>query len=354
MKSGNSAHRTARRRGTWAVALALAAAVALALAPGAMAKTEPVIGGKTTLKIKKSFAEFLADTGTKLKAVDPAKDKKSGIQFPIKSGELDAKKVKGSLKHDGGVELKGDGGEAELTKLSAKFGKSSKLSAKVDKKNTKLFDLDTDNAKAKEKDGTITYSGIKVILTSKGTTLIEEITDMELEDDATVFGKLKVAATPGDLTLDGGDANLALDSAFTSGGISASAIEPATQGAGKLGFPITSGKVSPEGGSGNVRLDGGLRLSQGGTDLDLTKLRIDLGKGEISAVVAGNRITFASFDASKAKVEVKGKNVTITGIKAELTADGATAINEAFGGTAFSEGQTFGDFEVEGTTTSGA
>jgi hypothetical protein len=345
--AGNLKHRTARGRGTWAVLLALSAAVLLALAPGAVAKTEPVSGGKTTLKIKKAVAEFLADTGTEVKATDPAKDRKSGIKLPIKKGELDAKKVKGSLKHDGGIELKGDGGEAELTKFAAEFGKSSKLKAKVDKKNTALFELDTDNARAKDKNGTITYSGIKVILTSKGLTLIEEVTDMELEDRETVFGKLKVAATPGDLVLEGGDASLSLDSVFTTGGASASAVAPATQGAGKLGFPVTGGKVAPDGGSGTVRTDGGLRLSQGGGNLELTKLRINLGNGEISGQLAGNRITFASFDASQAEVTLKKKNVTITGIKAELTADGATALNEAFGGTAFSEGQAFGDFEVK-------
>lgn len=350
MISGNSTHQTARRRGTWALIPALAAAVTLALAPSAMAKTEPVAGGKTTLKLKKSFAEFLADTGTKLKAIDPAKDKKSGLQLPIKSGELDSKKVKGTLKHDGGVELKGDGGEAELTKFVAKFGAGSKLTAKVDKKSTALFDLDTDNAKLKVKNGTTNISGVKVILTEKGTQLFEEITDMEFEERDMTYGKLKVAAEPGDLTLDGGDADLTLESAFNSGGITASAIDPATQGAGKFGFPITAGKVSPDGGSGSVRLDGGLRLTKGGTNLDLTKPKIDLAAGEISAVNAGNRGTILSFDADQPNTTVKGKAVTITGIEARLTADGASAINTAFGGSAFSQGQAFGEFEVKGTT----
>lgn len=355
MRHRYSTHRAARRGGTWVLAAALAAAVTLALAPAAGAKPQTVGGGTTTLKMKKAVAEFFADTGTKVKAIDPAKDKKSGIQFPIKKGELDSKKVKGALKHDGGLELKGDGGEAELTKLAAKFGKSSKLTAKVDKQNTALFELATDNAKAKEKSGTITYSGIKVITTMKGATLIEEITDMELQDPELVFGKLKVSAQAGDLILDGGNANLALDGAFTGGGLSASAIEPATQGAGKLRFPITGGKVNPDGASGTMRTDGGLRLSQGGTNLDLTKLRIKLGNGEITAQVAGNRITFASFDPAEVTVTVTvtGKKVTVTGIEAALTADGATAVNEAFGGTAFSEGQALGSFEVKATVRAG-
>jgi hypothetical protein len=338
----------------------------LALAPGASAKVEPVGGGTTTLKIKKAIAEFLDDTGTRVRAIDPAKDKKSGLQFPIKSGELNDKKAKGKLKHDGGFELRGDGGRVELTKLAAIFGKNSKLKAKVEssklrakgaKKSTKLFDLDTDNAKVKGKGEEIKVSGVKATLTSKGAAMIEEVADMELDDPDVVFGKLKVAAQKGDTRLDGGNADLALAGSATqtlnNQGINSSPIDPATRDAGKFDFPIAGGKVRADGRSGTVRLDGGLRLAKGGTNLDITKPRIDLARGEVSAIIAGNRGALLSFDAAKAKVTAKPKKVTVTGIDGALTADGATAINEAFGTTAFREDARFGTFEVKGTVNSG-
>jgi hypothetical protein len=345
-------HRGGRRQGLVVAAAAMATAATLVLAPGAFAKPEQVSGGTTSLKIGSNVGEFLADTGTKVKAIDPAKEKKKGYGFPIASGELDNKKVEGSLKHRGGIELKGDGGKFELTRLQAKFGRSSKLKANLDGKNSALFDLDIDNAKAKESDGTIKVNRVKVLLSAKGLRLIEDVTEMELEDRDVVFGKLKVAAETGgeELDLTSGDANLALDNAFTSGGVSASAIDPATQSAGRLGFPVIGGKVAEDGASGVVRLNGGLRLTKGGANIELTKPRISLTDGEITALISGDRVSVASFSLAGATVNVDGAEVTITGIDSELTSAGARAVNEALDGNAFSEGDPFGRFEVRATS----
>jgi Htaa len=344
--------RSVRRQGLVVAAAAMATAATLVLAPGASARPEQVSGGTTSLKISANVGEFLADTGTKVKVIDPAKEKKKGYGFPIASGELDNKKVNGTLKHDGGLELKGDGGTFELTRLQAKFGRSSKLKAKLDGKNSALFDLDIENAKTKESDGTIKVNGVKVLLSAKGLRLIEDVTEMELENRNVVFGKLKVAAETGggEVTIDGGDGELALDNAFTSGGVSASAIDPATQGAGRIGFPVTGGKVAEDGASGVVRLDGGVRLRKGGANIELTKPRISLTDGEITAVVSGDRVSVASFNLAGATVNVDGGEVTITGLDSELTSDGARALNEALGGNAFSEGDRFGGFEVRATS----
>ena len=352
MTTTRKTHRGVRRQGLVVVAAAMATAATLVLAPGASARPEQVSGGTTSLKISANVGEFLADTGTKVKAIDPAKEKKKGYGFPIASGELDNKKVKGSLKHRGGLELNGDGGKFELTRLRAKFGRSSKLKAKLDGKDSALFDLDIDNANAKESDGTIKVNRVKVLLSAKGLRLIEDVTEMELEDRDVVFGKLKVAAETGgeELDLTSGDANLALDNAFTSGGVSASAIDPATQGAGRLGFPVIGGKVAEDGASGVVRLNGGLRLTRGGANIELTKPRISLTGGEIPAVISGDRVSVASFSLAGATVNVDGADVTITGIDSELTSDGARAVNEALGGNAFSEGDPFGRFEVRATS----
>src|SRR5918994_1205059 len=281
----------------------MATVATLVLAPGAFAKPEQVSGGTTSLKIGSNVGEFLADTGTKVKAIDPAKEKKKGYGFPIASGELDNKKVEGSLKHRGGIELKGDGGKFELTRLQAKFGRSSKLKAKLDGKDSALFDLDIDNANAKESDGTIKVNRVKVLLSAKGLRLIEVVAETGGEE----------------LDLTSGDANLALDNAFTSGGVSASAIDPATQGAGRLGFPVIGGKVAEDGASGVVRLNGGLRLTRGGANIELTKPRISLTGGEIPAVISGDRVSVASFSLAGVTVNVDGAEVTMTGIDSELT-----------------------------------
>lgn len=354
MIAADSTHRTARRRGIGALGFALTAAVALVLAPAAGAKTEPVGGGTTSLKLSAEALDYLDENSTKIKAVDPAKAKKSSYQLPIKKGELDTKKVKGQLKHDGGLELKGPGDEVELTKFGIKFSGHSTLSAKVEKKNTKLFDLDTENAKPKVKGTTTKINKITATLTSKGVSVLEDITDMELEDPEMVFAKLKIAAEPGDVTLTGGDTSLALDSGMKSklstAGITSEAGSPATKDGEDFSFPVAGGDVGADGGSGTVRLDGSLKLTKSGTTLDLKKPRINLADGEITVDLAGTRVTAMAFDAAKAKVEVKGKKVTVSRIAATLTEEGATAINDAFGGSTFKADDKFGTFEVAGTT----
>lgn len=355
MTDQDRTHEAARRRAIGGACLAVAAAAALALVPAAAAKPQPVSGGATTLKMKRAVAEFFADTGTKVKAIDPATDKKSGIRFPIRSGELDSKKAKGSLKHDGGISLKGDGGKAEVTKLAAKFGKSSKLTAKVDGDKEKLFELDTDKTKAKQEGSTVTYSKVKLITTRKGATLIEEVTDMRLREPEFVFGNLEVKAETGggELPLSGGDAGLVLDSAMrtklNAEGITRAAVSPATRQGDEYSFPVLGGKVAEDGGSGEIRLDGGIRLTEGGADLELTKLRIHLGDGEITAVVGGERRTVMSFSPRQVEVTVAGQNVTVSGVRAKLTEEGTTAINDAFGGSAFAEGDGFGELDVAAT-----
>jgi hypothetical protein len=354
LRAGTSTHPTAGR-GIWAVAAALAMAISVALAPGAAAKIEPVSGGTTTLKISRNVGEFLADTGTKVKAIKPAKEKKKGFALPIAKGEIDNKKARGSLKHDGGLSLKGDGGKAELTRFTATFGKASKLKAKLDGENTALFELDTENAKVKTKGDTTTVNGVKVLLNRKGVTLIEEITDMELQDDDVVFGKLKVAAEVGggELSLTGGDAALPLDSGFSSAlsgqGIASSAVSSATKTGNRFGFPVEGGKVAEDGSSGQVRLDGAIRLAKGTTRLELSKSRIHVEDGKITTVVDGTREELMSFDPNRVQPTIEGDNVTLARIEAKLTQDGAAALNDAFGGTAFSDGDAVGTFEVEAT-----
>jgi len=352
----DSRPKAVRGRGIGAASLAAAAAATLALAPAAGAKPRTVSGGTSTLKMTRAVAEFFADTGTRVKSIKPAKDKKSGIQLPIKGGELDSKKAKGSVKHDGGISLRGDGGKAELTKFAAKFGKRSKLTAKVDGDKTKLFELDTDKTKAKQEGSALTYSKVKVVTTRKAATLIEEITDMELQEPEFVFGKLKLNAETGggELSLGGGDAGLVLDPAarakFDSQGITRGVISPATRQGDEYSFPVLGGKVAEDGGSGVIRLDGGIRLTKGGTNLELTKPRIHLGDGEITAVIGGERRTVMSFPANRVEVTVSGQDVIVSGIRAKLTEEGASAINDALGGSAFAEGDKFGELGVEGTS----
>ena len=354
MIAADSTHRTAGRRGIGALGFALAAAVMLVLVPAASAKTEPVGGGKTTLKLSSGAADYLSENQTKIKAAEPAKAKGTKYTLAIKKGELDTKKVKGSLKHDGGLELKGPGGEVELTKFLAKFSKSSKLSAKVEKKSSKLFDLDTEGTKPKVKGSTTKINGVTATLTSKGVGVIEDITDMELEDPEMVFAKVKVAAEAGDVTLSGGDTSLALDAAMktklSGAGVSSEPTPPAVLDGEKLSFPVAGGDVGADGGSGTVRLEGGLKLAKGATTLEWSKLRINLADGEITTQAEPARLTVLSFDPEAVTVKSKGKKVTVSKIATTLTEEGATAINDAFGGTAFKADDKFGTFEVAGTT----
>ncbi len=150
-----------------------------------------------------------------------------------------------------------------------------------------------------------------------------------------------------------GGTTLKLDSgtaeALTSLGVSVAPIKPAKAGSKGVTFPITGGKVNAKSLAGNIKHSGGLRLSSGSTNVDLTDFTIKIGKKpNLVASVGDARVSILTLDLSKLKNSSKGKKIKLSGVKASLTQAAADALNGAFGTTAFTKGLVLGTATVEG------
>ncbi len=81
--------------------------------------------------------------------------------------------------------------------------------------------------------------------------------------------------------------------------------------------------------------------------MELTSFTINVDAApDLTALVGGERVSILSLDLSGLTSSVKGRRVTLGGVKASLTAAAAGALNGAFGVTAFTEGLVLGTATV--------
>jgi len=164
---------------------------------------------------------------------------------------------------------------------------------------------------------------------------------------------------PSTIKLTGGATTLALDpgatSALTSLGVSVAPLRPAKAGDAGIAFPITSGKLNASTLAGSIPHKGGLRLSKGGTVVDLRRftIRID-GSPDLTARVGNSRVSILDLDLSEAGVSTTKRRVTVSGVQAMLTKAAADELNAAFGTTAFTEGLKIGEATVSARRHPGA
>jgi hypothetical protein len=168
---------------------------------------------------------------------------------------------------------------------------------------------------------------------------------------------LLVAAAPAaakgksSLKLKGGATTLTLDQgavdALTSLRIAAAPLAPATADGADLRFPLTTGRVKAKTLAGEIRHVGGLSLSRDATRVELRNFIIDTKRGVLTARAGDSRLAILDLDLSDAKVAKKGKRLTVSGVRATLTAGAAEALNGAFATDAFKEGLLIGTAVVK-------
>jgi hypothetical protein len=159
------------------------------------------------------------------------------------------------------------------------------------------------------------------------------------------------AARTKPLKFTGGKTTLALApgaaDALASLGVSVSPLKPARAGEGGIAFPITSGRADARTLAGSIRHSGGLRLAKGDTVVDLRRFTIRLDDApDLTAAVGGSRLSILDLDLSGATIDAGKRRVTVSGVKATLTAAAADALNSALGTTAFAEGLEIGTATV--------
>lgn len=346
---------TRSRRTVLGVTLAAAASLALIAAPGASA--EKLGGGSTTLALNKGVAKALQSNGVKVAPIAPATAGGKGIAFPITGGDLSTgKKVSGHIDHSGGLKLSAGGTNVSLTDFRVVVGKKSRLVAKVGKGKLTVLSLDLSKAKITKKGEDTVVSGVGALLSKAAAGALNAAFKTDLFAKGLVLGKVTVKAKPLVAALAAtGQTTLVVDpgaaAALGSLSIVPSPIAPATAAPGGLAFPITGGNVNTQTFAGQITHSGGLRLTKGGTVVDLTSFNIEIDDApDLTALLGSNRASILNLDLSQAQPQVAGKAITVTGVKATLTAGAASALNAAFATSAFTEGLVLGTANVAATS----
>ncbi|QNP72796.1 HtaA domain-containing protein [Streptomyces roseirectus] len=135
-------------------------------------------------------------------------------------------------------------------------------------------------------------------------------------------------------------------------GVTFGAAKPAV-GAGEVSFPAVGGDVDVERASGEVQLGGAVRLGgvEGQQALVLAGLTLRLAGGEgalhVRTAVDGRAraVTLAGVAASGGGPVVRGSAVTWSGLRAELSEEGAELLS-SWSGREFAAGDGLGVFDV--------
>jgi hypothetical protein len=138
--------------------------------------------------------------------------------------------------------------------------------------------------------------------------------------------------------VESGKTTLALDAgtaaALTAAGIAVKPIGDAEAGADGISFPVVGGWLSPDPVGGRIHHLGGLRLRSGDTTVRLRNFVIRLDEDpDLLAYVGygGERVSIADVDLSAAQVSLGADRLQASGAVVKLNADGAAALNAAFG-----------------------
>jgi hypothetical protein len=122
--------------------------------------------------------------------------------------------------------------------------------------------------------------------------------------------------------------------ALADAGISVKATGPAVGPAGStvFAFPIVGGKVNKARLSGRIVHSGGLAFTGGGERLVVKRFVIDLGRGVLTAEVAGAgvRVPLLRLGAPTGGVQAAPGLLVLRGVNARLTAPAAGALNQTF------------------------
>src|SRR3712207_754690 len=147
------------------------------------------------------------------------------------------------------------------------------------------------------------------------------------------------------LELDGGTAAVLADA-----GISVKATGPAIGPAGSpvFAFPIVGGKVNKARLSGRIVHSGGLAFTGRGERLVVKRFVIDLGRGVLTAEVAGAgvRVPLLRLGAPTGGVQVAPGLLVLKGVNARLSAQAAGALNQTFDTDLFEAGLPIGKATV--------
>jgi len=346
-------NRQGRSRTRLGLGLITASVLGISALTAGSAAANPIASGSTTLKLDKPIAKVLKQNGVKVVPIKPAGVKGGGISFPVTGGNLDPATAAGTIRHSGGLRFQAGGTKLAAKKFVVKTGKGNVLRATVGGGQVNLLKVDLKRAKVTRPGFGINVSRVGVSLTGAAAKALNTTFGVKLFKKNLRLGHVVVKTQPVSVGLAAqGSTDLALDpgtaQALTDLGVTAAPVGPAsvTPG-GELSFPITGGRANVSTFAGSIGHSGGISLTAGATVVELTEFRINVDADpDLTALVGGTRVSILSLDLTGLEAGVKGKRITLANVVGSLTADAATALNNAFGVTAFTEGLVLGTATV--------
>jgi len=329
-------------------ALALGAVTAAPASAATRSENTPIRGGATTLSLDAAVAGALTAADISVAPIDPATASPAGIAFPITRGVLNDGSGAGRLEHSGGLRIAKGDASVSLTDFTVTTGRHPGLTARVGDARVRIIDLDTDGARLSPSAFAVRIAGVEAELTRAAAQALNAALDTRVFSRGLVLGTVSVDARRARITIEGGDTRLAVDAgagaALASLGVQVDLIGPAFGARdGSLAFPITRGVLRGGDLAGQIEHSGGIRLTAGDTELELTRFVIDTVRGVLTAEADGIRIDLLALDVPAGQVSPVGMDdLRISGVPGTLTATAAQELNAAFGVTAFAEGLRFG------------
>jgi hypothetical protein len=321
---------------------------------------EPQGAGTTELTLDKSFVSFLAKDGISLGASQGAKRKGNAYLLPVIAGSLDPTTGKGEIDSEGTLAFKAEGRKVPLREITVKT-KHAPLSAKVGGSQLKVA---TSGKLSFKREGFGSAFGAKALkLSAKvATRLNKKLRPRIPFSSGQTIGSLLAKPQPKLITIEAIDrATMVFDPAFLakleSHFVSLNPVFPAEHQGPSFSFPIAAGgALAPHGTEGTLRTAGTVELLQlGGGQVFWQELWVDLGAKAASAEVdlepapafPGKIGRTGVFDVSGGSVssDPSSRTISVSGLSLTLTAESASALNDAF-----AEGKAlFGAGEGAGT-----
>ena len=336
-----------------AAAVAGALLLGLAGAPAASsAATADVAGGATTLRLSSGTARALNALGVAVTPLRPAKAGRSGVSFPVSGGSVNPATGAGTIEHRGGLRLRAGRTTVNLRNFVINAGSTNTIGVRVGNVRLHAFRIGLDDAKVRRSGVGTTVSGVKVTLSARGAAALSRAFKVTAFKRGLRIGTASARVRPGELAFTGGSTSLALDpgaaQALTGLGVSVAPAAPASAGdGGAIAFPITEGKVNARTLAGSISHSGGLTFSAGATSVTVSDFVIETAPApKLTAELGGARVDLLTLDLSGLDRDAEGRDVTLGGVVVKLTAGAATALNQAFGTTALTEGLTIGTATV--------
>jgi len=347
--------------------------------------TIPALTGVgTTLTLNAATAAALTGLGVTVAPEGSATVSGSAVTFPITSGYVEIHSnhhhfpgyIEGSIQHYGsGLTLTAGSTKVTLSDFVVDPG-ASNLYASVNgvPDKTPLLQLDGRKvAVSKDGSGNVVLDGTVANLTDGAATALDSAFGTQAIKGGTPLGTVhlvakgvantytgKVSAVPriagGSTSL---DLNPATAAALTSLGVTPGVTGTATVSGSTVTFPITGGTAvihankhyAPGYVDGVVLHEGsGLTLSKGGVTVALTNFTVDPGNsilyGDVNGTVPAANVPLLQLDGRPLTITASGGQVHLDGTIVNLTPTAATALNKAFGVTAFAAGMPLGTAHI--------